>query len=126
MDGVWDIADETDSPVLSGFRIGTGHGGQERAGIRVQRSFVDQLGRTDLDDISEIHDGNALRDMAHDGQVVSNKDVGQLEFVLKVLHQVHDLRLNRNVQRAHRFIGDDDLRVGRKRPRDPDTLALAS
>lgn len=61
MDGVWDIADETDSPVLSGFRIGTGHGGQERAGIRVQRSFVDQLGRTDLDDISEIHDGNAIR-----------------------------------------------------------------
>jgi len=92
----------------------------------MQGRFVDQLGRTDLDDIPEIHDSDAIRDVPDHRQVVGNEDVGQLELVLKILHQVHDLGLDGHVQRADRLIGDDNLGIRRQRPRNADALALAS
>jgi hypothetical protein len=37
---------------------------------------------------------------------------------LQVQQQVHDLRLDRHVERRNRFIGDDELRIERQRPGD--------
>ena len=64
--------------------------------------------------------------MADHGKIVCDKNIRELEFVLQILHQVDHLRLDRNIQRADRFIRDDDLRIGRKRPRDSDALPLAA
>ena len=64
--------------------------------------------------------------MADYRKIVRDENIGELEFILQILHQIDHLRLDRNVQRADRFIRDDDLRIGRKRPRDSDALPLAA
>ena len=53
-----------------------------------------------LDDLAQVHHGDAVGDVAHDGEVVRDEQVGQAELVLEVLQQVDDLRLDRDVERA--------------------------
>ena len=55
-----------------------------------------------------------------------DEQVGQLELVLQVHQQIDDLRLDRHVQRGHRFVADDQLRTQRQRAGDADALALAA
>ena len=55
-----------------------------------------------------------------------DEDIRQAEFLLEILHQIHDLRLNRDVEGADRLVGDHDLRVGGERARDADALALSA
>ena len=50
----------------------------------------------------------------------------QPEVALEVAQQVEDLRLDRDVERRHRLVGDDQLRLQRERARDADALALAA
>ena len=64
--------------------------------------------------------------MAHDAEVVGDEEVGEPEVVLQVVEQVDDLRLDRDVERGHRLVGDDQLRLQRQRARDADALALAA
>ena len=45
-------------------------------------------------------------------------------LVLQVVEQVDHLRLDRDVERGHRLVGDDQLRVQRERARDADALTL--
>ena len=90
----------------------------------MQRAAVDVIGRSHFHDVPEIHHGNAIRDVPDDREIVRDEDVGQAEFLLQILHQVDHLRLNRHIERAHRFVGDDDLRIGRQRARDADALPL--
>ena len=45
---------------------------------------------------------------------------------LQLLEQVEDLRLDRDVERRHRLVGDDELRLQGDRARDPDALPLAA
>jgi hypothetical protein len=58
---------------------------------------VELLGRGDLHDLSDVHHGDPVRDVAHDGQVVGDEYVGQPELLLEVVEQVDHLRLNRDV-----------------------------
>ena len=51
-------------------------------------------------------------------------EVGQAEVGLQVLQQVDHLRLHRDVQRGHRLVGDDQVRVHGQRPGDADPLPL--
>ena len=46
--------------------------------------------------------------------------------MLQVLEEVDDLRPDRHVERRHRLVGDDELRVQRQRTGDADPLALAA
>jgi hypothetical protein len=57
---------------------------------------------------------------------VGNEDVREAELRLQVLHQVDDLRLDRDVERADGLVGNHDLRVGRQRAGDADALPLAA
>ena len=59
-------------------------------------------------------------------QIVRDEQVGQLQLRLQVDQQFDDLRLNRHVERRHRFVGDDERRVQRQRARDADALPLAA
>ena len=45
---------------------------------------------------------------------------------LEALHQVQDLRADRDVERADRLVGDDHLRLEHQRPRERDPLPLAA
>ena len=65
-----------------------------------------------------------ISDVANHGQIVRNKQVGKILFVLQVLKQVDDLRLNRDVQRRHGFVSDDETGVYRNSACNADALAL--
>ena len=107
-------------------RIGDRHRREQRLGVRMDRPLVELLGRRELDDLAEVHDGDAVGDVAHDAEVVRDEDVGQRELVLQVVEQVHDLRLDRDVERGDGLVGDDQPRIQRERAGDADALALAA
>ena len=92
----------------------------------MRRRVVDVVLRADLDDLAEVHHRDAVGDVAHDGQVVRDEDVGQAEVALQRLEQVDDLRADRDVERRDRLVEDDQLRVERERARDADALPLAA
>ena len=48
------------------------------------RSRVEVVGGRGLDDLAEVHDRDAVGDVAHDGEVVRDEEVGQAELVLQV------------------------------------------
>ena len=80
--------------------------------------------RPDLDDHTEVHHGDPVRHVVHHAEVVRDEDVRQLEVVLEVVEEVDHLCLDRNVERGHRLVGDDQLRAQRERAGDSDPLPL--
>ena len=76
--------------------------------------------------LPEVHDGHAVGDVAHDREIVGDEEVREPELRLEILEQVDDLRLDRDVERGHRLVADDQRGLDGQRPRDPDALALAA
>ena len=90
------------------------------------RVLVDRLRRAELDDTAEVHDRDPVRYLPDHGQVVRDEDEGEVEVVLEAAQQVEDLRLDRDVERGHRLVADDQLRLQRERARDADALPLSA
>ena len=74
----------------------------------------------------QVHDRDRGGNILHHTQIVGDEQVGQPHLALKILHQVDYLRLNRHIQRAHRLVGDDEVRRYSEGARDADTLTLAT
>ena len=62
----------------------------------------------------------------HHRQVVGDEDEGDAELALELVEQRDHLRLDRDVERGDRLVGDDQLGLERQRPGDGDALALAA
>ena len=106
--------------------FGTRDGRQQRPGIGMARRGEQRVGRRGLDDAAEIHHGDAVGDVLHHREIVGDEDVGEAEPLLQVAQQVEDLRADRDVERRHRLVADDQLRLDRERAGDRDALALAA
>ena len=88
---------------------------------------VEQLsGIHDLDQVAQVHNADAVRNMADNSQVMRHKNVGKAQFFLQVSKQVDDLRLDGNVQGRNRLVADDQLRVARQRAGNTQALTLAA
>ncbi len=107
-------------------RVGFGHRRQQRLGVGMLRVVVKRVAVGQFDDLAQVHHRDPVGDVAHHRQVVADEQVGQAELLLQVLQQVHDLRLDRHVQRRDRLVADDELGVQRQRAGDADALALAA
>ena len=92
----------------------------------MDRLRVERVGRRDLDDHAEVHDGDPIRDVADDAEVVRDEHVRETELVLEVVEQIDHLRLDRDVERGDGLVRDDQLRIERERARHADALALAA
>ena len=103
-----------------------GQGVDQQARVGMARAREQLAGGASLDDAAQIHDADARRHVPHHRQVVADEQVGEPETVLQVAHQVEDLRLHRNVERAGRLVADDELGVRRQGAGDADALALAA
>ena len=57
---------------------------------------------------------------------MGDEQISDAALGLEVLQQIDDLRLHRNVQRAHRLIAHNQFRLHRQCARDADALALAA
>ena len=54
------------------------------------------------------------------------KTRGERPAALEVQEQVHDRKADRHVEHGRRLVGEDEAGLGRQRPGDADTLALAA
>src|SRR5262245_59294147 len=77
-------------------------------------------------DAPGAHHGNSVGDIVDDREIVRDEEVSKAQFLLQIHQQIQDLRLDRNIERRGRLVADDKVGPQGKRPRDPDTLTLAS
>ncbi len=113
--------------VFSLYRgIGDRYIRQQRLGVGMGRVFVDLVGGCELHDPAEIHDGHTVREVVHQVQVVGNEQERKPHLGAKVVEQVDDLCLHRDIKRRDRFVSHDEGGVAGERPRDADALALAA
>jgi hypothetical protein len=92
----------------------------------VQRLFVQVVGRGLLDQRPEVHDPDDVADVPHHRQVVRDDQEGEAEALLQLLEQVQHLRLDADVEGGDRFVGDEQVRLERDGPGDPDPLPLTA
>src|SRR5712691_2128716 len=102
------------------------HGTEQRARIGMPRAGVDALHGTQLDDLAEIHDEDAVADVLHAIEVMRDEDIGERKVALEIDEQVEHLNLDRLVERGNRLVEDDELRLERQGAGDIDALALAA
>ena len=106
---------------------GIGIADSSAVGVRVDRLGVELLGGRELHDLAEVHDRDAVGDVAHDRRGRGRRRGSvRPKLVLEVVEQVDDLRLDRDVERRDRLVEHDQLRLQRQRAGDPDALALAA
>src|SRR5690348_2755834 len=79
-----------------------------------------------LDDLAAVEHDGLVGELTHDGQVVTDQDVGDGGLVADVGQEVEHLRLDRYVQRGDRLVEDRDGGLGRQRPGDRDPLPLTA
>ena len=125
IDGAGDIAVQYLAVGMSAWG-GYGNRAEECFGIGVGGVFEDFVARSDFHDAPEVHHGDVIGDVPDYGEVVSDKEVGEAEFLLEIFEEVQNLRLDGDIERGDGFVGDDDLGVDGECTRDADTLSLAT
>ena len=95
-------------------------------GVRMERRRVHDLAWGQLHDVAQVHDRDAMRDLPNDGEIVCDEQVGDPELLLEIAQEVEDLGLDRDVERRHGLVADDELGPQGDGPGDPDALALAA
>src|SRR5580704_5746492 len=78
--------------------IGHRSGGHQRDRVGVARAGIDLGAVADLDDLAEIHHGNAMTEIAYDRQIVCDEQIGEAEFVLQIAQQIEHARLDADVE----------------------------
>jgi len=99
--------------------------GQQGLRVLVFRSRVHVVGRTDLDDLAEVHDGDTVAHPLDHRKVVGDEEVREEELLLKILEQVEDLGLDRDVEGGDGLVADDELGLDRQRTGDGEALTLS-
>ena len=76
----------------------------ERLRVGMQRTPKQFPRGGKLDDLPRIHHRHAIRDIAHDAEVMRDQQDAHAEPLFQVEQQFQNLRLDRHVQRGGRFI----------------------
>jgi hypothetical protein len=103
-----------------------GDGGEQAAGVGVRGALEEVGGRAGFDDSSGIHDGDAVADAAHHGEVVGDEEHGQREALAQLGEQGENLRLHGNIEGGGGLVGDEQRGTVDDGHGDHDALALAS
>ncbi len=90
------------------------------------RVLDDLPDRADLGEPPGIHDGDAVGGLGDDAHVVGHQHDRGAVVAAETLQQRDDLRLDRDVERRRRLVGDDEPRVGAEREGDDDALPHAA
>ena len=86
----------------------------------------DLLGGAELNGAARVHDHDLVGHVGDDAEVVGDHDDGVAVLLLHRLHELDDLRLDRDVEGRGRLVGDKDVRVAGERHGDHDALAHAA
>ena len=83
------------------------------------RVRVEHVRACNFDDLAEVHDRDALAEVLHNGQVVGDEEICEVELGSQVRKQVQDLGLDRDVERRDGFVADDEVGGESERTRVP-------
>lgn len=86
----------------------------------------DGIGFSDFDDAPCIHDGDAITEIAGNGQIVSDEQHGQPVLGAEAIEQVENPGLNGHVQRGRWLVAHKQAGLAGKCPSDADSLPLAT
>ena len=111
---------------IGGGRPALGLGRQQVLGVGMLR-LVEHLGdRALLDDLALGHHADAVGHLAHDAEVVGDEQQRHAVARLQGLQQLQDLRLDGDVERRGRLVGDQQVGLVGQRHGDHHALALAA
>ena len=99
-------------------------GGEQPLRVGMARALEHLGNRTLLDDLALRHDADPVGDLADDAEVVGDEQHRHAEARLHFGEELQDLRLDRDVERRRRLVGDEQVGLVRERHRDHDALAL--
>src|SRR4029077_2032247 len=80
--------------------------GKESDRIWMLRSLEQRIDRCVLDDFAGIHDRDFVAYLRNHPEIMRNQDNRRVRFPLEAAYQIEDLRLNGDVERSCRLIGD--------------------
>ena len=80
------------------------------------------VSRPGLDDAPGIEDRDPVGDRRHHCEVVRDQDDREVVLAAQAVEQSQDPRLNRDVERGRRFVGDQQAWAAGERDRDRDAL----
>ena len=101
-------------------------GRQQHLGVGMLRVGEDRLRLALLDHLALAHDIDAVGEAPHDAEIVGDEDDRHAELALQLGQQHQDLRLDGDVERRRRLVGDQDVGVVGERHGDHHALALAA
>src|SRR6185312_8758148 len=94
--------------------------------VRMARPLDDVAQRPDLGDAPGIHDRHAVGSLGDHADVVGDQHHRHAMVAAELLQERDDLRLDGDVERGGRLVGDDELRIAAQRQRDDDALTHAA
>ena len=86
------------------------------AGVGMARVGEHVCRRAILDDLAGIHDGHPVGDARDHAEVVRDQHHRDAELALQICQQPQDLRLDGDVERGGRLVGDQQLRARTSAP----------
>ena len=96
----------------------------EMLGVGVLRGGEDFARLAPLDDLAAIHDADPVGHLPHDAEIVGDEQHRHVELGLELEQEVEDLRLDRDVERGRRLVGDEEIGFVGERHGDHDALPL--
>ena len=76
--------------------------------------------------IAQIHHTDLVTDMAHHGQIVTDKQIGKAVFILQFFQNIDYLCLDGHIKCRNRLVTYNELRIGCQRPGNSDPLTLSA
>ena len=102
------------------------NGPQQGLGIGMARRFKHRFDRSAFHNPPEIHDRNAIRDMAHHREIMADEQIRKFQFFLQIGQQVQNLCADGHIERRDRLVTDNQFRLHRNGAGNGDALALAT
>jgi len=110
------------------LRVGAhgGEGGKQIAGVRVLRGVEKITAGTGFDDLAEAHDGDALSELANDGEVMRYEEHGEIVGAAELEEEIEYLGLDGDVEGGGRLVCDKQAGTMDEGHGDENALALAT
>lgn len=90
-------------------RIGHRNGREQRHGVGMSGPGEESIRESDLHQLPEIHDGDAIRQMTNHRQIMSDEEVGEAPSLPQISQEIEYLRLYGHVERRDRLVQDQEV-----------------
>lgn len=100
-------------PVL--LRIRNRYCAHQAAGIWMEHILIQFIHLGIFNQIAQIHHTDLVADMAHHGQIVTDKQIGKAVFILQFFQNIDYLCLDGHIKCRNRLVTYNELRIGRQR-----------